>query len=82
MTIAIYVALWLLSGFAAAWLTQRYLDERKYDYPVGAVLVMSAIGPLALFIVISVLAGKGLSISSTCLGAALKKPLFKVKEPK
>lgn len=77
--IILYIVLWLLSGFLAAWVMQHYLDEGKYDYTAGPVLVLSLLGGIALFIVTSMSLGKAIPPLANYL---VNITIFKAKEPK
>lgn len=77
--IILYITLWLLSGFLAAWLMHAVIDERSSDYTCTAVIALSCIGGIALFITLMIAIPITLSRTFKKLD---KIVAFKAKEPK
>lgn len=79
MMITLYIALWLLSGFLAAWVAHNL--EQKYIYPkatsVFAVVCMTSMGVCSIALVILYCI-----FELGMLKTFLNKPFFKAKEPK
>lgn len=73
MTVAICVALWLVSGFLAAWIGHKYADKQQYDTTYSTASWVTLLGLASLVAVLFVLFRESNFMS---------KPLFKAKEPK
>lgn len=72
--IAIYVTLWLLCGVLGAYIGHRFVDDRFHDTSLREVLVMAALGPIALLAAVVALVCVKIEYS-----ALLDKAVFKSK---
>lgn len=70
--ITLYIVLWLLSGFLAAWIGHN-VDPVNQDTSILAVMVMSACGGFTVLLLI---------LYFIFDQKVLSKPLFKAKETK
>jgi multisubunit Na+/H+ antiporter MnhB subunit len=56
--ITLYIAGWLLSGFAAAYIGYRWVDDRKFDTEMLTAIIVTGLGGVALVIVLMALVAK------------------------
>ena len=47
---SIFIMLWLLSGFAAAYVSYRWVDSAEFNYGLGQVIFIACIGPAAFIL--------------------------------
>lgn len=80
MTITLYIIGYVLCGLLGAWIGHAYLDDRRHDTSVFAVICMCAVGPITLFGVTVFGMGTLMSKSWKAFGKLMDKPAFKKRE--
>lgn len=80
MITILYVIGYILCGLLGAWIGHAYLDDRRHDTSVFAVICMCAVGPIMLL-------GAGMMLVLTmnkntwkALDKLLDKPVFRKRE--